>query len=85
MGGDLAVRRGDLTRLAVAAIAVFAALSCGPATAAGLPRIASMNVCTDQLLITLADPEQILGKVFRISAYRSEYQREAVIVPWAEI
>jgi iron complex transport system substrate-binding protein len=61
MGGDLAVRRGDLTRLAVAAIAVFAALSCGPATAAGLPRIASMNVCTDQLLITLADPEQILG------------------------
>jgi iron complex transport system substrate-binding protein len=61
MGGDLAVRRGDLTCLAVAAIAVFAALSCGPATAAGLPRIASMNVCTDQLLITLADPEQILG------------------------
>jgi iron complex transport system ATP-binding protein len=29
--------------------------------------------------------EQILGEVFRISAYRSEYQREAVIVPWAEI
>jgi iron complex transport system substrate-binding protein len=31
------------------------------AAAAGLPRIASMNVCTDQLLISLADPEQILG------------------------
>jgi iron complex transport system ATP-binding protein len=29
--------------------------------------------------------ERILGEVFRISAYRSEYQREAVIVPWAEI
>jgi iron complex transport system substrate-binding protein len=29
--------------------------------AAGLPRIASMNVCTDQLLLTLADPGQILG------------------------
>jgi iron complex transport system ATP-binding protein len=29
--------------------------------------------------------EQILGEVFRISAYRSEYRREAVIVPWAEI
>jgi iron complex transport system ATP-binding protein len=29
--------------------------------------------------------EQILGEVFRISAYRSEYQREAVIVPWAGI
>jgi len=32
-----------------------------PALAAGLPRIASMNVCTDQLLLSLADPGQILG------------------------
>jgi iron complex transport system substrate-binding protein len=32
-----------------------------PARAAGLPRFASMNVCTDQLLLTLADPDQILG------------------------
>jgi iron complex transport system substrate-binding protein len=31
------------------------------ADAAGLPRIASINACTDQLLMTLADPEQILG------------------------
>jgi iron complex transport system substrate-binding protein len=31
-----------------------------PARAAG-PRIASMNVCTDQLLTKLADPEQIVG------------------------
>jgi iron complex transport system substrate-binding protein len=31
------------------------------ALAADLPRIASMNVCTDQLLITLADPAQIVG------------------------
>jgi iron complex transport system substrate-binding protein len=31
------------------------------AAAAELPRIASMNVCTDQLLLTLADPQQILG------------------------
>jgi iron complex transport system substrate-binding protein len=31
------------------------------AWAAGLPRIASINVCTDQLLMILADPEQILG------------------------
>jgi iron complex transport system substrate-binding protein len=31
------------------------------AAAAELPRIASMNVCTDQLLLTLADPGQILG------------------------
>ena len=29
--------------------------------------------------------KQVLGEVFRISAYRTEYQREAVIVPWAEI
>lgn len=31
------------------------------ADAAGLPRIASINACTDQLLMSLADPEQILG------------------------
>lgn len=31
------------------------------ARATDLPRIASINVCTDQLLITLADPPQILG------------------------
>jgi iron complex transport system substrate-binding protein len=43
------------------AVVVFAALgSVMPAFAAG-PRIASMNVCTDQLLLTLADPDQILG------------------------
>ncbi len=30
-------------------------------SAAPLPRIVSMNVCTDQVLLTLADPEQILG------------------------
>ena len=29
--------------------------------------------------------EQVMAEVFRISAYRAEYRREAVIVPWAEI
>jgi iron complex transport system ATP-binding protein len=29
--------------------------------------------------------ERVMAQVFRISAYRAEYQREAVIVPWAEI
>ena len=29
--------------------------------------------------------EQVMGEVFRISAFRAEFQREAVIVPWAEI
>jgi iron complex transport system substrate-binding protein len=32
-----------------------------PARAAELPHIASINACTDQLLVALADPEQILG------------------------
>ena len=53
-------RLGFLLRLSV--IAAFAMLGVwfAPALAAG-PRIASMNVCTDQLLIPLADPAQILG------------------------
>ena len=29
--------------------------------------------------------EQIMANVFRVSAYRAEHQREAVIVPWAGI
>jgi iron complex transport system substrate-binding protein len=33
----------------------------GASYAAELPRIASINLCTDQLLVTLADPSQILG------------------------
>jgi iron complex transport system substrate-binding protein len=45
--------------MAVAALAMFGGIS--PASAAGLPRIVSMNVCTDQLVLALADPEQILG------------------------
>jgi iron complex transport system substrate-binding protein len=45
----------------IAALAMFGSVWSAPALAAGLPRIASMNVCTDQLLISLADPEQILG------------------------
>jgi iron complex transport system substrate-binding protein len=45
--------------IAVAALAIAGEVSV-PAFAAG-PRIASMNVCTDQLLVRLADPEQIAG------------------------
>ncbi|MEH2623948.1 iron complex transport system substrate-binding protein [Bradyrhizobium sp. AZCC 1719] len=40
---------------------VALAMSSGAAFAASLPRMVSMNVCSDQLLLTLADPEQILG------------------------
>jgi iron complex transport system substrate-binding protein len=41
--------------------AFIAAVISSSAPAADLPRIASMNVCTDQLLLTLANPDQILG------------------------
>jgi iron complex transport system ATP-binding protein len=34
---------------------------------------------------TEALSEQVMADVFRIRAYRAEYQRETVIVPWAEI
>ena len=53
---------GCLSRsIAVAALVTLGGGVAAPALAAALPRIASMNVCTDQLLIPLADPEQILG------------------------
>jgi len=47
-------------------------------------------VLSDGRLVSQGSPlealsEQIMGDVFRISAYRAEFQREAVIVPWAEI
>jgi iron complex transport system substrate-binding protein len=43
------------------ALAMFGGTLVAPALAADLPRVASMNVCTDQLLLPLADPGQILG------------------------
>ncbi|WP_433994354.1 ABC transporter substrate-binding protein [Bradyrhizobium canariense] len=55
-------RTGLLPRMmAFAVLAISVGLRLTPALAAELPRIASMNVCTDQLLLTLADPGQILG------------------------
>jgi iron complex transport system substrate-binding protein len=50
-------------RLAIGAtIVLLAALFGAHVThAADLPRVASINVCTDQLLLALADPSQILG------------------------
>jgi iron complex transport system substrate-binding protein len=41
--------------------ATLGGLPCASSHAADLPRIVSMNVCTDQLLLSLADPAQILG------------------------
>jgi iron complex transport system ATP-binding protein len=47
-------------------------------------------VLSDGQLVSQGAPmealsEQIMADVFRISAYRTEFQREAVIVPWAGI
>lgn len=42
-------------------LAMLALASPTGACAASPPRLVSMNVCTDQLVLTLADPEQILG------------------------
>ena len=49
-------------RRRLAFLATMIALLLGTtASAANLPRLVSMNVCTDQLVLRLADPEQILG------------------------
>lgn len=44
-----------------AALIMFGCLDLQAAATGNLPRIASINLCTDQLLITLADSSQILG------------------------
>ena len=48
-------------RLAFLVAMIALALPGSTTLAATLPRLVSMNVCADQLLLTLADPEQILG------------------------
>jgi iron complex transport system ATP-binding protein len=50
----------------------------------------SVLVLSDGRLVSQGAPaealsEQVMADVFRVSAYRAEYQRETVIVPWAEI
>src|SRR5205814_3215572 len=56
----------------LAAIAVICGMGLhNPAKAADLPRVASINLCTDQLLMTLADPAQILG----LSPYSRDAER----------
>jgi iron complex transport system ATP-binding protein len=47
-------------------------------------------VLSDSRLVSQGAPaealsEQVMANVFRISAFRAEFQRETVIVPWAEI
>ena len=48
-------------RLAFPVAMLALVLAGSTASSATLPRLVSVNVCTDQLLLTLADPEQILG------------------------
>jgi iron complex transport system substrate-binding protein len=50
-----------MRRSIAAALAMVGIALAVPATAASLPHVASMNLCTDQLLISLADPGQIVG------------------------
>ncbi len=63
---DFAARSVDLA----AAVLAFAIGIVTPAHAADPPRVASINLCTDQLLMALADPAQIVGL--------SPYSRDAV-------
>jgi iron complex transport system substrate-binding protein len=58
-----------MRRLRPLLVVAALALAVNSAFAANLPRIVSMNVCSDQLLLSLADPEQILGL--------SRYSRDA--------
>jgi iron complex transport system substrate-binding protein len=54
-------RRLRVFRSVAVAVLVISIEMSAPARTAALPRIASMNACTDQLVLPLADPEQILG------------------------
>jgi iron complex transport system substrate-binding protein len=56
-----APKRASLRWALGAASIVCGCLDLHAAAPANLPRVASINLCTDQLLITLAEPSQILG------------------------
>jgi iron complex transport system substrate-binding protein len=46
----------------IVALTALAVMSCAPARAADVPRrIGSFNVCADQLVVALADPDQIVA------------------------
>jgi iron complex transport system substrate-binding protein len=57
----VATNRRRLPGALGAAWIILGCLSLPAAAAANLPRIASINLCTDQLLMALADPPQVLG------------------------
>ena len=55
-----------IVHVVVAVLALFAL--CGPALADAPRRVVSFNICADQLVLALADPEQIAG----LSPYASD-------------
>jgi iron complex transport system substrate-binding protein len=60
-GRVMPLSRGLREGCAALGVLVLCLLYGTAASALDKPRIASINVCTDQLLLTLADPEQIVG------------------------
>lgn len=58
-GGPAQMRESRRARLLAALLVGLAGLPATPARAA--PRVVSINLCADQLLVPLADPDQILG------------------------
>lgn len=76
------MRRRDWRALAAMLAIVLAAGLPGAARAAPLPKLASINVCSDQLLLTLADPGQILGLgPYARDAARSHLSEQAKSFP----
>jgi iron complex transport system substrate-binding protein len=65
VGAVSAAGRGWRAILMGALAAVLAVAPVSPAAAGPHPRVVSINMCTDQLVLALADPDQILG----LSAY----------------
>src|SRR5690606_2263479 len=51
----------DMSGRLLSALCLLAALAVQPALTAERPRVASLNTCTNQLVLALADPSQILG------------------------
>jgi iron complex transport system substrate-binding protein len=64
------------------ALCLLAVLCAGQAAGAEHPRVASLNTCTDQLVLALADPAQILGLgPFARDPARSQAAAEAARYP----
>lgn len=58
------MNNNSLTMYLVRLLAFIVLLGCSVVRATELPKIASINMCTDQLVLLLAEPEQILSLSF---------------------